>query len=72
MFQSFSYKRGIPVDADYGFDVRMLPNLEHPRTPIRRYADEPRAYCWATIPTDIGAHLQRAHDYKPFFVATSR
>jgi UPF0042 nucleotide-binding protein len=26
IFQSFSYKRGIPVDADYVFDVRMLPN----------------------------------------------
>jgi UPF0042 nucleotide-binding protein len=26
VFQSFSFKRGIPVDADYIFDVRMLPN----------------------------------------------
>ena len=26
VFESFSYKRGIPVDADYIFDVRMLPN----------------------------------------------
>lgn len=26
VFESFSYKRGIPVDADYVFDVRMLPN----------------------------------------------
>jgi RNase adapter protein RapZ len=26
VFQSFSYKRGIPLDADYVFDVRMLPN----------------------------------------------
>ncbi|PAT40604.1 RNase adapter RapZ [Vandammella animalimorsus] len=26
IFQSFSYKRGIPRDADYVFDVRMLPN----------------------------------------------
>ncbi|MBC5786204.1 RNase adapter RapZ [Ramlibacter sp. USB13] len=26
VFQSFSYKRGIPVDADFVFDVRMLPN----------------------------------------------
>jgi len=26
VFASFSYKRGIPVDADYVFDVRMLPN----------------------------------------------
>lgn len=26
VFQSFAFKRGIPVDADYIFDVRMLPN----------------------------------------------
>jgi RNase adapter protein RapZ len=26
VFASFSFKRGIPVDADYVFDVRMLPN----------------------------------------------
>jgi UPF0042 nucleotide-binding protein len=26
VFQSFAFKRGIPSDADYVFDVRMLPN----------------------------------------------
>ena len=26
VFQSFAFKRGVPVDADYVFDVRMLPN----------------------------------------------
>ena len=26
VFESFAYKRGIPADADYVFDVRMLPN----------------------------------------------
>jgi UPF0042 nucleotide-binding protein len=26
VFESFAFKRGIPVDADYTFDVRMLPN----------------------------------------------
>lgn len=26
VFQSFAFKRGIPIDADYIFDVRMLPN----------------------------------------------
>jgi RNase adapter protein RapZ len=25
-FQSFAFKRGVPMDADYVFDVRMLPN----------------------------------------------
>lgn len=26
VFESFSFKRGVPIDADYVFDVRMLPN----------------------------------------------
>lgn len=26
VFESFSFKRGVPEDADYVFDVRMLPN----------------------------------------------
>lgn len=26
VFESFAFKRGIPTDADYMFDVRMLPN----------------------------------------------
>jgi UPF0042 nucleotide-binding protein len=26
VFESFSFKRGVPSDADYVFDVRMLPN----------------------------------------------
>ncbi len=26
VFESFAFKRGVPIDADYVFDVRMLPN----------------------------------------------
>jgi UPF0042 nucleotide-binding protein len=26
VFESFAFKRGIPTDADYVFDIRMLPN----------------------------------------------
>jgi UPF0042 nucleotide-binding protein len=26
VFESFGFKRGIPSDADYVFDIRMLPN----------------------------------------------
>ncbi len=26
VFESFAFKRGVPADADYVFDVRMLPN----------------------------------------------
>ena len=34
VFQSFAFKRGVPVDADYVFDVRMLPN-PHYETALR-------------------------------------
>ncbi|GAA3994629.1 RNase adapter RapZ [Comamonas faecalis] len=32
VFQSFAFKRGIPLDADYVFDVRMLPNPHYETT----------------------------------------
>ena len=32
VFQSFAFKRGIPMDADYVFDVRMLPNPHYEPT----------------------------------------
>jgi RNase adapter protein RapZ len=35
VFESFAFKRGIPVDADYVFDVRMLPN-PHYEPDLRR------------------------------------
>ncbi|HEY0138620.1 MAG TPA: DUF2169 domain-containing protein [Nannocystis sp.] len=41
---------------------RWLPNIEDPRHPIDGWNDDPRPYCWATLPTDIGAHVQQAHD----------
>jgi UPF0042 nucleotide-binding protein len=34
VFESFAFKRGIPMDADYVFDVRMLPN-PHYEPPLR-------------------------------------
>lgn len=44
VFQSFAFKRGIPVDADYVFDVRMLPNPHY--EPVLKHLtgrDEPVA-----------------------------
>ncbi|MFM9879404.1 MAG: RNase adapter RapZ [Burkholderiaceae bacterium] len=32
VFESFGFKRGIPLDADYVFDVRMLPNPHYEPT----------------------------------------
>ncbi len=42
VFESFAFKRGIPVDADYVFDVRMLPNPHYePGLRDLTGADEP-------------------------------
>lgn len=35
VFESFAFKRGVPMDADYVFDVRMLPN-PHYEPSLRR------------------------------------
>lgn len=42
VFESFAFKRGVPADADYVFDVRMLPN-PHYETTLRELTgrDEP-------------------------------
>lgn len=32
VFESFAFKRGIPMDADFVFDVRMLPNPHYVKT----------------------------------------
>lgn len=36
VFESFAFKQGVPLDADYVFDVRMLPNphYEHELRPL--------------------------------------
>ncbi|MDE1894199.1 MAG: RNase adapter RapZ [Xanthomonadaceae bacterium] len=48
MFQSFAFKRGLPLDADFVFDARCLPNphwlpalrpLSGKDTPVREYLD---------------------------------
>ncbi|WAS91535.1 DUF2169 domain-containing protein [Nannocystis punicea] len=58
---AFKAPAGFPCLApDYR---RALPNIEHPQHLIVDWNDDPRPYCWATVPMDIGVHLQRAHDH---------
>lgn len=49
VFESFAFKRGIPMDADYVFDVRMLPNPHYESdlraltgrdAPVQKYLDQ--------------------------------
>ena len=48
VFESFAYKRGVPLDADFVFDLRVLPNPFYERElrplsgrdePVRRYLE---------------------------------
>lgn len=59
VFQSFAFKRGIPMDADYVFDVRMLPN-PHYEPSLRDLTglDEPVAHFLRQQP-DVS--LMQAH-----------
>ena len=57
VFQSFSYKRGIPVDADYVFDVRMLPNPHY----------EPELRDLSGLDQPVVEYLQKHQDVEEMF-----
>ena len=58
VFQSFAFKRGIPMDADYVFDVRMLPNPHYdPQLRPLTGKDAPVAAFQRQQP-DVGAMLE--------------
>lgn len=58
VFESFAFKRGIPIDADYVFDVRMLPNPYYEKA-LRNLTgcDEPVAAFLRTQPETIRMQL---------------
>ncbi|MBU4280918.1 MAG: RNase adaptor protein RapZ, partial [Gammaproteobacteria bacterium] len=65
VFESFAFKRGVPMDADFVFDVRMLPNPHYepelkPLTgrdePVARYLAEQAEV--QTMEQQIGAFLR--------------
>lgn len=76
LFESFGYKHGIPVDADYVFDVRNLPNpfwqealrsYNGTQQPIIDYLqDKPEVQ---TMQADISNFL---HHWIPEFIKASR
>lgn len=63
VFVSFAFKRGVPIDADYVFDVRMLPNPY--------YEPELRALTGQDAPVqdflrqqaDVGQMLEHIHQF---------
>jgi UPF0042 nucleotide-binding protein len=61
VFQSFAFKRGIPVDADFVFDVRMLPNPHYePELRALTGKDQPVADYLAASPPVLEMQRQVA------------
>jgi UPF0042 nucleotide-binding protein len=76
LFQSFGFKHGIPLDADFVFDVRCLPNPHYdpqlqPLTgldePVIRYLNAEEAV--QQMRADIGSFIER---WLPCFVRDNR
>ena len=66
LFQSFAYKRGVPVDADLVFDVRCLPNphwepelktLTGLQTPVQEFLDGQNEF--AEMYQDLSEYLDK-------------
>ncbi len=68
VFQSFAFKRGVPLDADYVFDVRMLPN-PHYEPLLRPLTGRDRARGRIPGPAARGAADAGAHQPVPGPVA---
>ena len=59
VFESFSFKRGIPGDADYIFDVRMLPN-PHYEPELRALSGKDEAVAeFLQAEPDVGEMLEQ-------------
>lgn len=61
VFESFAFKRGIPMDADYVFDVRMLPNPHYdPQLRHLTGRDTPVIDFLSPLPEVVAMHDQIA------------
>ena len=76
LFQSFAFKHGVPVDADYVFDVRCLPN-PYWKKELRQYngGDEP-VIEFLDTQTEVAAMLADLNGFLsrwiPRFASTNR
>lgn len=76
LFQSFAFKYGVPVDADFVFDVRCLPN-PYWKTELRQYnGGDPPVIEFLDSQTDVAAMLADLNGFIsrwiPSFVRSNR
>jgi len=63
VFESFSFKRGIPGDADYVFDIRMLPN-PHYEPELRALSGKDEAVAkFLQAQPDVGQMLEQIETF---------
>ncbi|QDL53562.1 RNase adapter RapZ [Rhodoferax aquaticus] len=58
VFESFAFKRGVPTDADYVFDVRMLPNPHYEAELKRLTGKDPAVADYLRAQTEVGVMQQ--------------
>jgi UPF0042 nucleotide-binding protein len=63
LFESFAYKRGVPADADFVFDVRCLPN-PHWDTQLRPLSGRDAAVRqWLQEKPEVGQYLNQVREF---------
>ena len=63
MFESFAFKRGIPVHADFVFDVRMLPNPHYESLLRPLTGRDPVVAEWLATHPEVAQMQQHIHDF---------
>ncbi|MFM9993341.1 MAG: RNase adapter RapZ [Burkholderiaceae bacterium] len=59
MFESFAFKRGIPVHADYVFDVRMLPNPHYEPDLQKLTGKDQQVATWLSKQLEVASMLDQ-------------
>lgn len=63
LFESFAYKRGLPIDADFVFDARCLPN-PHWDARLRPLSGKDQAIRdWLETKPEVGRFLDQLRDF---------
>ena len=63
LFESFAYKRGVPVDADFVFDARCLPN-PHWEAPLRPLSGrDATVRAWFEGKPEVGEYLAQVRGF---------
>jgi UPF0042 nucleotide-binding protein len=63
IFESFAFKRGIPVHADYVFDVRMLPNPYYDLELRHLSGKDAQVAHWLQSHENVGKMLDQLHQF---------